>query len=145
MIKIYSISLFFLCAKLSVGYCLNNPNNTYLFNDTLKVRFNYKTGKKENGIYFHYGKKTDFKHHKNSIKNGFYVITDCLMNFEIINQEVIRYFNFGFPEADFILQSTHHFYFLTVYFTESKEDAMNKVIETKSAGVPHVWVQVLEE
>lgn len=145
MLKIRIILLSILLLQLSIGFSSNLKFKYYLYNDSTKSRFNFKTGKKENGIYFHYGKIFDFKHEKNNLKKGYYVVTESFFDFELLNQEIIRYFNFGFPDVDFFTQKSINTYFLTVYFTELRNEAINKVIETKSAGVPHVWIQVLED
>jgi hypothetical protein len=145
MIKIKNILLLIFALYLSFSYSSNKTRIHLCCNDSVKSKFNFKTGIKESGIYFHYGKIDEFKHDRHSIKKGYYIFTECLLDLDQTKQEVIRYFNFGFPEADFLMQPNNHLFFLMVHFSETKQDAINKVIETKSLGVPHVWIQVIEE
>lgn len=137
--------MLFLTLNLSYAFSSECIENDVLFGDSIKAKFNFKSGIKENGIYTHFGKISDFKCENNKLKKGWYVVTECLSEINEIQQETVRYFNFGFPDADYIIQSSTNFYFLTVYFSDKKEDAINKVMETKAAGVPHVWIQFLEE
>ena len=120
---------------------LNNQDKNYNFQN-----FNFKNGKKENGVYFHFYRSSEFKTELNQrAKTGFYVVTEFKTDFNLIKEEAVRYFNFGFPESDFISFTHSEMYFLYVYYSENKEIALQKLHETKMAGVPHVWINVLEE
>ena len=143
MIKKIHILFFFIAFFNYNSYSLHKIHNLIFQSDSNK--FNFKTGIKENGIYYHFGKLSEFKHEKIILNEGWYVITECFTDINIMKEEVNRYFNFGFPDADFFIQPDKHYFFLSVYFATSKQEAINKVIEIKAAGVPHVWIYKLEE
>ncbi len=140
--------LFFCILSLNFCYCqVPENNNAITIHDSNNFQnFNFKNGKKENGVYFHFYKSDEFKTDLNHLaKPGFYVVTEFKTDKNLIKAEIVRYFNFGFPETDFISSINNEIYFLFVHYSENKEIALQKLNETKLAGVPHVWIHVIEE
>ncbi|MCD6067224.1 MAG: hypothetical protein K0S33_2050 [Bacteroidetes bacterium] len=115
----------------------SNPKNS---------QFQGKNAVKENGVFILTNKTSDWTYSNGGLaKKGYYVVVESVFYKDYATQEVKRYTSFGFPEADFLFEKTTKFHYVYVYYTTSKEDAMQKVNDTKSAGVPDVWIQVLIE
>lgn len=130
--------------KSSTGTATTNTTTTSSTPKT--TQFQGKNAVKENGVFVLTNKSSDFVYSNNTpAKKGYYVVVESVFYKDYAVQEVKRYVSFGFPEADYILDKTTKFHYLYVYYTSSKEDAMQKVSDTKAAGVPDVWIQVLIE
>ena len=131
---------------LNLVHCNSQESVDKIISQNNFLNFNFKNGKKENGFYFHFFKSAEFNTELNQQpKPGFYVVTEFRTHKNLIKDEVVRYFNFGFPDTDFIGSIHNEIYFLYVHFSENKEIALQKSNETKMAGVPHVWLHVIEE
>lgn len=108
------------------------------------TKFQGKNAVKENGTFILTNKASDFILSDGSpAKKGYYVVTESVFYKDYASQEVKRYVSFGFPDADYLVDKATKFHYIYVWYTTSKEDAMSKVQDTKAAGVPDVWIQIL--
>lgn len=146
MSKILLVIFFILNSFRCYSQETKNKNIDTIINENNFQNFNFKNGKKENGIYFHFYKSVEFNTELNKLaRPGFYVVTEYRTDKNLIKDEVVRYFNFGFPDADFIGSIHNEIFLLYVHYSVNKDIALQKLNETKNAGVPHVWIHLLEE
>jgi type IX secretion system PorP/SprF family membrane protein len=123
-----------------------NTTSTSGGNEPKSSKFQGKNAVKENGVFVLTNKASDWTYSTGTpAKKGYYVVVESVFYKDYATQEVKRYTSFGFPDADFLFEKTTKFHYVYVHYTTSKEDAMQKVADTKLAGVPDVWIQVLIE
>lgn len=108
--------------------------------------FTGKNSTKEEGIFLVSNKASDFTFTSGTpAKKGYYAVVETLFYLGYAEEEMKRYSNFGFPDTDIIIDKKSKFYYVYVYLTDNKDDAIKSAKDALRQGVGDCWVQVLVE
>ena len=108
--------------------------------------FTEKNSTKEDGIYINTFKASDFSFSSGApVKKGYYMIVETVFYLDYAEEEMKRYSNFSFPDADIIVEKKSKFYYVYVYTADNKEDAIKLAKEALKSGAPDCWIHHLTE
>lgn len=100
----------------------------------------------DNGVWFVTNNTKEYKDaHEHVPKKGYYVVAGTFVYRDFAEAEVKRLKNLGFANTNWIYYEPKQFNYVFISKPSTKEEAMKKAGEARSAGIKDAWVLQLTE